>query len=106
MEKLLEILNGINDETPIEEMRRAVLDVIDSLDGIKKDIEEYQNLVNEQQTKIDDLEFEIARLKEENGRIFRERAEQIQRNIDEKIDEIDEKSQEDMEAELIENIDI
>lgn len=106
MEKLLEILNGINDETPIEEMRRAVLDVIDSLDGIKKDTEEYQNLVNEQQTKIDDLEFEIARLKEENGRIFRERAEQIQRNIDEKIDEIDEKSQEDMEAELIENIDI
>ena len=106
MEKLLELLAGVTEETSIEEARRVILDVSDALNGIRKDTEGYKELVNEQQTEIDNLHAEIARLKEENGRIYRERAERIQENIDEKIDDVVEKTDDEIEQELIENIDI
>ena len=106
MDRILELLNGVTDETTIEEARRVILEVGDKLEDIRKDTDGYVALIKDQQGKITDLEYEIARLKEENGRIFRERAESIQRNIDEKIDEINTKTTDEIEAELINNIDI
>ena len=106
MEKLLELLAGVTEETSIEEARRIILDVSDALEGIRSETEGFKNLVNEQQTEIDNLHAEIARLKEENGRIYRERAETIQKNIDEKLDEVTDKTDAEIEQELIDNIDI
>lgn len=106
MDKLIELLNGITEDTTVEEMRRAILDVVDALENIRTETAGYVTLVNEQQTTIDDLHAEIARLKEENGRIYRERAESIQHAIDAEIETVEEKTAEEIESELMENIDI
>ena len=68
IEKLRELLSSINDESTLEETRRVILDVIDALDDITKDLDEYQALVDKLTQENADKDYEIARLKEENGR--------------------------------------
>lgn len=106
MEKILELLNGITEETSIEEARRIVLDAVEMCNTVLDDMKALKDLVDEQNTSLTDKDYEIARLKEENGRIYRDRAEQIVKNSEAKIDEVEEKTQDELEAELMESIDI
>lgn len=87
MDKLLEILNRINDESSLEELRRAIADALDAASDVGKDISEYQNIVDELTASNGDKDFEIARLKEENGRLFRDRLEDKTRKITEEVEE-------------------
>lgn len=106
MEKIIELLNTITEETSIEEARRVVLEVAELCKSVVDDITAMKNLIDELTTKADDREYEIARLKEENGRIYRDRAEQIMENVERKADEIADKTAEETEADLMANIDI
>lgn len=106
MDKILELLRSINENTTIEEARRIVLDVVEMCNNIVSDINGYTNLINELTAQNSDKDFEIARLKEENGRIYRERAEEISRNIDREVDKVVENNTADIEKELLANIDI
>lgn len=106
LEKILELLNGITEETSIEEARRIVLDAVEMCNTVLDDLKALKDLVDEQNNSLTDKDYEIARLKEENGRIYRDRAEQIVKNSEAKIDEVEEKTQDELEAELMESIDI
>lgn len=87
MDKLLEILNRVNDESSLEELRRAVADALDAAADVGKDIGEYQNIIDELTKSNGDKDFEITRLKEENGRLFRDRLEDKTRKITEEVEE-------------------
>lgn len=106
MEKILELLNGITEETSIEEARRIVLDAVEMCNTVLDDMKALKDLVDEQNTSLTDKDYEIARLKEENGRIYRDRAEQIVKNSEAEIDKVEEKTQDELEEEFLENIDI
>lgn len=106
MERIIELLNGITEETSIEEARRVIIEVAELCNKVSDDIKAMKDLVDEQQTQLTDREYEIARLKEENGRIYRDRAEQIMRNTEAAIDEVEDKTADELEDELMANIDI
>lgn len=106
MERIIELLNGITEETSIEEARRVIIEVAELCNKVFDDIKAMKDLVDEQQTQLTERENEIARLKEENGRIYRDRAEQIMRNTEAAIDEVEDKTADELEDELMANIDI
>lgn len=106
MERIIELLNGITEETSIEEARRVILDVVELCNSVADDMRGLKDIVDEQAQSLTDKDYEIARLKEENGRIYRDRAERLIQNTEDKIDEVEEKTQAELESELIENIDI
>ena len=106
MERIIELLNGITEETSIEEARRVILDVVELCNSVADDMRGLKDIVDEQAQSLTDKDYEIARLKEENGRIYRDRAERLLQNTEDKIAEVEEKTQAELESELIENIDI
>lgn len=106
MERIIELLNGITEETSIEEARRVILDVVELCNSVADDMRGLKDIVDEQAQSLTDKDYEIARLKEENGRIYRDRAERLIQNTEDKISEVEEKTQAELESELIENIDI
>lgn len=106
MERIIELLNGITEETSIEEARRVILDVVELCNSVADDMRGLKDIVDEQAQSLTDKDYEIARLKEENGRIYRDRAERLIQNTEDKIAEVEEKTQAEIESELIENIDI
>ncbi len=106
MERIIELLNGITEETSIEEARRVILDVVELCNSVADDMRGLKDIVDEQAQSLTDKDYEIARLKEENGRIYRDRAERLIQNTEDKIAEVEEKTQAELESELIENIDI
>ena len=106
MDKILELLNSITENTTIEEARRIVLDVVEMCKNIVDDINGYMGVIDELTKSNEDKDYEIARLKEENGRIYRDRAEQIRKNIDAEVDAVNEDDTATIEEELIANIDI
>lgn len=106
MEKLLELLNGITEDTSIEEARRIVLDAIEAANSALDDVKALKDLVDEQNESLANKDYEIARLKEENGRIYRDRAESIVKHAEDEVNKVSEKTNDELEAELIENIDI
>lgn len=106
MEKILELLRSVTDETSIEEARRIILDVVELCDAIVNDINGYVDAIAQLTEERAKQDAEIARLREENGRIYRERAEQIRDNIERKADEVVDNAAELSEDELLANIDI
>jgi hypothetical protein len=106
LEKLLELLNGITEDTSIEEARRIILDAIEAANSALDDVKALKDLVDEQNESLADKDYEIARLKEENGRIYRDRAESIVKHAEDEVNKVSEKTNDELEAELIENIDI
>lgn len=106
MERIIELLNGITEETSIEEARRVILDVVELCNSVADDMRGLKDIVDEQAQSLTDKDYEIARLKEENGRIYRDRAERLIQNTEDKIAEVEEKTQAELESELIKNIDI
>ena len=106
MDKIIELLNGITEETSIEEARRVILDVVELCNSVADDMRGLKDIVDEQVQSLSDKDYEIARLKEENGRIYRDRAERLIQNTEDKIAEVEEKTQAELESELLENIDI
>lgn len=106
MERIIELLNTITEETSIEEARRVILDVVELCNSVADDMRGLKDIVDEQAQSLTDKDYEIARLKEENGRIYRDRAERLIQNTEDKIAEVEEKTQAELESELIENIDI
>ena len=106
MERIIELLNGITEETSIEEARRVILDVVELCNSVADDMRGLKDIVDEQAQSLTDKDYEIARLKEENGRIYRDRAERLIQNTEDKIAELEEKTQAETESELIANIDI
>lgn len=106
MERIIELLNGITEETSIEEARRVILDVVELCNSVADDMRGLKDIVDEQAQSLTEKDYEIARLKEENGRIYRDRAERLIQNTEDKIAEVEEKTQAELESELIENIDI
>lgn len=106
MDKIIELLNNITEDTSIEEARRVILDVVELCNSVADDMRGLKDIVDEQAQSLSDKDSEIARLKEENGRIYRDRAERLMENTTEKINEVAEKTQAETESELIANIDI
>lgn len=106
MERIIELLNSITEETSIEEARRVILDVVELCNSVADDMRGLKDIVDEQAQSLDNKNYEIARLKEENGRIYRDRAERLIQNTEDKIAEVEEKTQAELESELLENIDI
>lgn len=106
MERIIELLNSITEETSIEEARRVILDVVELCNSVADDMRGLKDIVDEQAQSLTDKDYEIARLKEENGRIYRDRAERLIQNTEDKIAEVEEKTQAELESELLENIDI
>lgn len=106
MDKIIELLNGITEDTSIEEARRITLDVMELCKSVADDMQGLKDVIEEQQESLADKDYEIARLKEENGRIYRDRAERLMDNTAKKINEVVEKTQAETESELIATIDI
>lgn len=106
MRRIIELLNGITEETSIEEARRVILDVVELCNSVADDMRGLKDIVDEQTQSLSDKDYEIARLKEENGRIYRDRAERLIQNTEDKIADVEEKTQAETESELIANIDI
>lgn len=106
LNQVLELLNGITEDTAIEEARRVILDVAEMCKNVIDDIKAMKDLTDELTQSNTDKDYEIARLKEENGRIYRDRAERIMANVESEAAKIDEVTTEDVEAELMQNIDI
>lgn len=106
MNKIIELLNAITEDTSIEEARRIILDVLELCKSVADDIQGLRDIIEEQQESLANNDYEIARLKEENGRIYRDRAERLMENTEKKINEVVEKTQAETESELIANIDI
>lgn len=103
MEKLLEIIGSVNEESSTEELRRAIADARDESEKVRDDIAEYQRYIDELTASNADKDGEIARLKEENGRLFRDR---IAEKTEEIIDAVDEKTDDEIADELRANIEI
>lgn len=101
MEKIVELLNGITEDTSIEEARRIILDVVELCKSVADDMQGLKDIIEEQRESLANNDYEIARLKEENGRIYRDRVERLLEN-----NEVVEKTQAETESELIANIDI
>lgn len=106
MNKIIELLNNITEDTSIEEARRITLDVVELCKSVADDMQGLKDIIEEQRESLEDKDYEIARLKEENGRIYRDRAERLMENTTKKINEVAEKTQAETESELIANIDI
>lgn len=106
MDKIIELLNGITEDTSIEEARRITLDAMELCKSVADDMQGLKDVIEEQQESLTNKDYEIARLKEENGRIYRDRAERLIQNTEDKIAEVEEKTQAETESELIANIDI
>lgn len=106
MDKIIELLNSITEDTSIEEARRITLDAMELCKSVADDMQGLKDVIEEQQESLTNKDYEIARLKEENGRIYRDRAERLMENTTKKINEVEEKTQADIESELLENIDI
>lgn len=107
MDKIVELLNGITEDTSIEEARRIILDVVELCKSAADDMQGLKDIIEEQRESLTNKDCEIARLKEENGRIYRDRAERLmENNSEKKINEVVEKTQAETESELIANIDI
>lgn len=106
MDKIFELLNGITEDTSIEEARRIILDVVELCKSVADDMQGLKDIIEEQRESLTNKNYEIARLKEENGRIYRDRAERLIQNTEDKIAEVEEKTQAELESELFENIDI
>lgn len=106
MRRIIELLNGITEETSIEEARRVILDVVELCNSVADDMRGLKDIVEEQAQSLSDKDYEIARLKEENGRIYRDRAERLIQNTEDKNAEVEEKTQAELESDLLENIDI
>ena len=106
MDRVIELLNSITEDSSIEEARRVILDVIELCNSVADDMKGLRDIISEQTESLTNKDYEIARLKEENGRIYRDRAERLINNTEKKIDEVVEKTQAETESELIANIDI
>lgn len=106
LNKIIELLNGITEDTSIEEARRIILDVVELCRSVADDMQGLKDIIEEQRESLTNKNYEIARLKEENGRIYRDRAERLMENTEKKINEVVEKTQAETESELIANIDI
>lgn len=106
MDKIIELLNNITEDTSIEEARRITLDAMELCKSVADDMQGLKDVIEEQQESLTNKDYEIARLKEENGRIYRDRAERLIQNTEDKIAEVEEKTQAETESELIANIDI
>lgn len=106
LDKIIELLNGITEDTSIEEARRITLDAMELCKSVADDMQGLKDVIEEQQESLTNKDYEIARLKEENGRIYRDRAERLIENTTKKINEVVEKTQAETESELIANIDI
>lgn len=106
MDKIIELLNNITEDTSIEEARRIILDVVELCKSVADDMQGLKDIIEDQRESLANKDYEIARLKEENGRIYRDRAERLIQNTEDKIAEVEEKTQAEIESELIANIDI
>lgn len=106
MDRVIELLNSITEDSSIEEARRVILDVIELCNSVADDMKGLRDIIAEQTESLTNKDYEIARLKEENGRIYRDRAERLMENTEKKINEVVEKTQAETESELIANIDI
>lgn len=106
MDKIIELLNNITEDTSIEEARRITLDVVELCKSVADDMQGLKDIIEDQRESLTNKDYEIARLKEENGRIYRDRAERLIQNTEDKIAEVEEKTQAEIESELIANIDI
>lgn len=85
MDKIVELLNGITEDTSIEEARRIILDVVELCKSVADDMQGLKDIIEEQRESLTNKDYEIARLKEENGRIYRDRAERLMDNTTKKL---------------------
>lgn len=105
MERIIELLGTIGEDSTVEEARRVIADVRDLIGEVNSDITGFKETIDELSGKLAERDDEIERLKEENGRLFRERVAKYDAAINNKVTET-EKSVEDEIAELEANINI
>lgn len=103
MNKILELLASITENTTVEEARRIIADVIDEANKVKDDITGLQKSIEDLNAQNADLTAEVTRLQEENGRLFRERVRTATETVTEAFD-IEEKTPDEEAEELLNEI--
>ena len=73
MDRIIELLASVTEDSTIEEARRVIADCIDEAQKVKDDITGLKQSIDEINAVNADLTDEVARLKEENGRLYRDR---------------------------------
>ena len=87
MDKILELLASITENTTVEEARRIIADVIDEAQKVKDDITGLKQSIDDINAVNADLTDEVARLKEENGRLYRDRVRTATEAVEEKVED-------------------
>ena len=87
MDKIIELLASVTEDSTIEEARRVIADCIDEAQKVKDDITGLRQSIDDINAVNADLTDEVARLKEENGRLYRDRVRTATEAVEEKVEE-------------------
>ena len=87
MDRIIELLASVTEDSTIEEARRVIADCIDEAQKVKDDITGLKQSIDDINAINADLTDEVARLKEENGRLYRDRVRTVTEAVEEKVEE-------------------
>ena len=87
MDRIIELLASITEDSTIEEARRVIADCIDEAQKVKDDITGLKQSIDDINAVNVDLTDEITRLKEENGRLYRDRVRTATDIVEEKVED-------------------
>ena len=87
MDRIIELLASVTEDSTIEEARRVIADCIDEAQKVKDDITGLKQSIDDINAINADLTDEVARLKEENGRLYRDRVRTATEAVEEKVEE-------------------
>ena len=88
MDRIIELLASVTEDSTIEEARRVIADCIDEAQKVKDDITGLKTSIDDINATNVDLTEEIARLKEENGRLYRDRVRTATDIVEKKVEDI------------------
>ena len=88
MDRIIELLASVTEDSTIEEARRVIADCIEEAQKVKDDITGLKTSIDDITATNVDLTEEIARLKEENGRLYRDRVRTATDIVEKKVEDI------------------
>lgn len=87
MDRIIQLLASVTEDSTIEEARRVIADCIDEAQKVKDDITGLKQSIDDINAVNVDLTDEVTRLKEENGRLYRDRVRTATDIVEEKVEE-------------------
>ena len=88
MDRIIDLLASVTENSTIEEARRVIADCIDEAQKVKDDIIGLNKSIDDINVVNAELTDEVARLKEENGRLYLDRVRTATDIVKEQVEDI------------------